>query len=276
MPPGKKSLLRFRRRRPKKSKAKKSVDSKQNKEIKKLKKDVKNLKGLDETKFLDHVSVTTMLNSTTGDFFDMNPLGVWDSSSATANADRQGQREGNKVTSSSIQVQGTVGFNFDLLTGDRQVNPTRVRILLIQFKEEDPTNPVALNVKDFLQNPNSGTSTALSWVDALYNLNRTKDMKILSDKKYTLEESYYNYANPTTSPTTTVQFSGFTTTHPSQINVSTKVYGSKMYSKGVIHWKQGSTNVNPYKGRVVMFAVCDRENLINLIQTKRHIFKDAV
>jgi len=274
MPRGKKSLYRFGRlvRRRKKTK-KMSVNSKQNAEIKKLKTDVKKLKGLDETKFLDHTAVTTTLNRNTGTFFDLNPLGLWASNGSTPNTDRQFSREGNKVTTSSIQVQGTVGFKYDLLTLDRDMSPTRVRIMIIQIREEDPLNPAPFTVKDFLTNPNAGTSTALSWVDALPNLNKVKAFKILSDKKYTLEPCYWNYSNTSSS---SPQFSGFTSVNPSQINVSTKVYASKMYEKGMIHWQQSSTNVVPYKGRVVMFAVTDRMNIINLIQTQRHIFKDAV
>ena len=113
-------------------------------------------------------------------------------------------------------------------------------------------------------------------ISSLYNLNRTRKLKILSDKKYTLGPCYWNYVNPTTSPTTTVQFSGMTTTFPSQINIKTKILAKKMYKKGEIHWKQGSLNVNPYKGRVYMYAVADGNNILNFIQAKRHRFLDAV
>ena len=253
---------------------KKSVNAKQNADIKKLKKDVRNLKGLDELKFKDKTAVTTTLNLTTGTFFDLNPLGPWDTNSATANADRQSEREGNKVTTKSITVHGKVGFKYELDTLDRDMCPTRVRILIIQYQEEDPTNPEPLSVKDFLASPNSGQSLALSWVDALYNLNKTRVFRILSDKKYTLEPCYWNYSQAAVANND--HFSGFSTVNPSQININTKVYANKMYEKGKIHWKQGSTNVTPYKGRVVMFAVTDRNNTIDFVQAQRHEFMDAV
>jgi len=247
------------------SKYKKMTDKEQTAMIKKLEKQVKANTEIFETKYLDlTTTVLPFISNLNGTFYNLNDIKPFDTTSATSNLDRISQRVGHKVTSSSINVKGIIQLPYSDPTANRDVTPTRVRLMYVQILDLGVNNNLVAT--DFLDKP----ALPFNLVDGFVKRNRTTKLKILKDVTYTLEPNYWRWQDAVQASNIQIS-SGYTSTHPS--NIKFNHYLTK-YNKNLEWDPLSATATTPIMGSIVLYVITDTAQAVELSFHSRHVFKD--
>ncbi len=215
----------------------KTVDSQQNKKIKTLETKMAGLVKAQEIKSLDDTFASEQVpsNSIGAYKHDITDIQVWDTNSATSNANRLQSREGNNVVIKRFSVDAMITLPESQVGNSDSTYDTIVRLIIVH----SPASAYA-DINEVLEDPND--------VFSHYKLFPDNPYRILFDKRYNLQGTIPSAISGSTRNATAVE--------PFRRNVKILLNSKQLGKSGLkVDYGQGNAGQSPVYGGLRMFAI---------------------